>query len=117
MRLIVGRIDALKSSIDPGSYLVEQLCVTKILSKCITDRAPAARSDHTITADQGDRRGRSEIDVVVEFGQMVRIERGDDNAAERLVNVQEAPCELHGPFAAGATNNRLADEKLICVVV
>ena len=58
-----------------------------------------------------------EVDLVVKSREMIGIERGDHDAAERLVPVEEAARELHRPFAAGAADHRLADEQLVFAAV
>src|SRR5262249_15451059 len=65
--------------------------------------------------DQSDRRGRPEVDLVIEFGEMLGIERGHHHAGKAAVAVQEAPRDLHRPAAAGASDHRLADEQLVVV--
>ncbi len=44
---------------------------------------------------------------------MFGIERCDDDAAERSIPVEEPPCELHGPFLAGAADDGLADKQAV----
>src|ERR1700722_5709731 len=73
-------------------------------------RAAAARPDHAVTPYHGDRGRRAEIDLVVEVGKMLRIERDDNYTAEGAVTVGETPRELHRPLTAGATDNGFADE-------
>ncbi len=105
----VGRIAVLERGVDALVHLGEQLGAAEVLPESEPVAAAAARTDETVAADQRDRHRGPEIDAIVELGEMLRIERGDDDAAEAAVAVLEAAGHLDRPFAAGAPDHRLAD--------
>ena len=107
--LAVGRVGIFERAVRALAHLGEQLGAAQILSECEAVAAAAARAHETVAADQRDRNRRSEIDAIVELGEVLGIERGDDDAAETAVAVEEAARHLDRPSAAGAPDHRLAD--------
>ncbi len=113
MHVAAGGIDVPEGRIDPGLHAGEHLGGTEILTQRKAAGAAAARANHPVGADQRDRRRRAEIDLVIEFRQMLGVERSHDDTREGPVGVGEAPRELHRPFSADATDDGLAHEQLV----
>ena len=112
-RLATDGIDVLEGGIRPGLHVCEQPRAGQVLAEREAGGRPAAGTHEAVITDQRDRRRRSEIDLVVELGEMLRIERGDHDTGEAAVGVEEATGELHRTLAAGAPDERLADEQQI----
>ena len=112
---LAGRgIDVLERRVGGRPGAAEHRGVAEVLPQLEPAAAAAAGSNHAVLLpDQGDRRRGSEVDAIVEVGQMRRVERSDDDAAELSVAVEEAPRELDRPLTADAADDRLADEQTV----
>ena len=95
-----------------GLHVARELGAAEILAQLVALEAlpPLERTTPSLPIMEIDA-GRSEIDLVVECREVHGIERRDHDAADAAVALQEAPCELHRPLAAGAADDRLADMK------
>src|SRR6185295_9415929 len=89
-----------------GGHVTREIGAVQVLAeRKAPERTASARTNHTVAADHGNRAGRSEVDLVVEGGEVHGVHRRDHDAADAAVTLQEAPGELHRPGAAGAADD------------
>ena len=67
----------------------EQRGAADVLPHLEAAQLAAGRADDTVGADHGDRAGRRQVDFLVEVGEVPRVERDDDDAAERPVAIRQ----------------------------
>ncbi len=91
----LGRVAVYERRVVAGTHLRKEVGVAEILAQLETVGRAAACAHHAVTADQRDRCGAAEIDLVVKGDQVLGIERGHHDAADRTIVVHEASRELH----------------------
>src|SRR6266511_120074 len=75
-RLAVRGIGVIEGRVDTGADVLRKLGIAKVLAEREAAGTAAARSDDTIAANQRDRRCRAKFDLIIELGEVVRVERG-----------------------------------------
>ena len=98
----------------PGRELVEQARNVNVASRFLADAA-AGRPDDAVGADHPDIAFAADLDRIVEPREIGRVERRQDDAAERAVGALDAARELDRGAAGDAADHRLADEQPVLV--